>query len=220
MIGSVFLAVHAFELVVLRHGRTAWNAAGRFQGHTDVSLDEAGRAQARALAALLAGEEFDLAFSSDLARARETAEIVLAGRGLALMLEPRWREMQFGTWEGLAWPEIVARYPDLASRSATKPKFYTPDGGETFEALCARVRSALESIDARVGERAVAKNAGVLVATHAGPLHALLHVALGEDEAAALAVKFVPASLTRLRFEPSAAQVLELNVAAPAARVL
>ena len=201
---------HAFELVVLRHGRTAWNADGRFQGHTDVALDEVGREGARALERLLAGERFDFAVASDLQRAFDTAAIALGERELTVTPDPRWREMNFGAWEGLAWPQIVAFQPELAVRSSTKPAFYTPAGGESFDALCARVRDALAAIDARVrdGER-------VLVATHAGPLHALLRIALGEGEAAALGVTFSPASLTRLQFDAHGARLLELNRVAP-----
>ena len=203
--------MHTFELVAMRHGRTAWNADGRFQGHTDVPLDDVGREQARGLAALLAADLLDLAVASDLQRARETATIALAGRGPALALDGRWRELNFGTWEGLAWPQIVARQPELAERSSAQPAFYTPRGGESFDALCARVCEALDDIDARVRDGAC-----VLVATHAGPLHALLRVALGETEAEALGVRFSPASITRLRIGPPGARVLELNRVASA----
>jgi len=81
------------ELVVVRHGATAWNRSGRFQGRTDVPLDDVGRAQARAVGAGLAGERFDLAVASDLGRARETAELALAGRPPARELDARFREM-------------------------------------------------------------------------------------------------------------------------------
>jgi broad specificity phosphatase PhoE len=88
------------ELVCVRHGRTAWNAVRRFQGRTDVPLDEEGRAQAQALAVHLRGERFDLALSSDLSRAAATAAAIGAACGVAIELEPRLREMQFGSWRG------------------------------------------------------------------------------------------------------------------------
>ncbi|MBD5634335.1 MAG: histidine phosphatase family protein, partial [Candidatus Eremiobacteraeota bacterium] len=114
---------------MVRHGRTAWNATGRFQGHTDVPLDEEGRSQARGVARLLEAERFDVAVSSDLVRARETAEIVLGGGPPPVESDPRWREMRFGAWEGLVWNEIVERQPELAARPSTTPRFYTPPGG-------------------------------------------------------------------------------------------
>jgi broad specificity phosphatase PhoE len=204
------VTTHSFDLVVVRHGRTAWNAAGRFQGHTDVPLDDAGRAQAAAIGAALAGETFARAVASDLTRARETAEIVLGERDVRLDLDPRWREMRFGTWEGLTWTEIVARYPALANRPPAGVRFYTPEGGESFDALCERVASALADLDAEAED-----GTRVLIATHAGPLHALLRVALGADAADALAVRFSPASITRIALAPAGASLVELNHTLP-----
>jgi broad specificity phosphatase PhoE len=194
------------QLICVRHGRTAWNANKRFQGHTDVPLDDEGRAQATALGALLREEPIDAAVTSDLARAQETARLVLGARALAPRLDPDWREMRFGTWEGLTWDEIVAANPQLDPAGGTTPKTYTPAGGESFEDLCVRIARALERLTAELADDATA-----LVATHAGPLHAVLRVLLGEAESAALQVRFVPASLTRFRREDGVWSLAELN---------
>jgi 2,3-bisphosphoglycerate-dependent phosphoglycerate mutase len=93
------------ELLLVRHGETDWNAAGRLQGHTDRPLSDYGREQARRLAEELAGEKFDAIYASDLARARETAEIVGAQLNLPVVLEPDLREKNWGTWEGLTSTE-------------------------------------------------------------------------------------------------------------------
>jgi broad specificity phosphatase PhoE len=155
--------------------------------------------QAAGLGALIADLAIDRAVSSDLARARETAEIAIGSRDIPLEIDPLWREMRFGAWEGLTWTEIVARFPQVEQQHRTVPKFYTPPGGETFAA-------GLEQIAQRA-------NAGdrVLVATHAGALHALLRVALGGSEAEALAVKFAPGTLTRLGFSQHGARVIDIN---------
>ncbi|MBA3819166.1 MAG: histidine phosphatase family protein, partial [Deltaproteobacteria bacterium] len=71
------------RILLARHGETAWNALGRLQGHTDIELNDAGREQARALAALVANHRISAVWSSDLARARETAAIVATTLGLA-----------------------------------------------------------------------------------------------------------------------------------------
>ena len=92
-------------LILIRHGETDWNAAGRLQGHTDRPLSDYGREQARRLAGEIAGEEFDAIYASDLARARETAEIVGAQLNLAVVLDPDLREKNWGTWEGLTSTE-------------------------------------------------------------------------------------------------------------------
>ena len=93
------------ELILVRHGETDWNAAGRLQGHTDRPLSDFGREQARRLAEELAGEEFDAIYASDLARARETAEIVGARLDLPVLLDPDLREKDWGNWEGLTSTE-------------------------------------------------------------------------------------------------------------------
>ncbi len=199
----------------MRHGRTAWNAEGRFQGQTDISLDATGRAQARALGAFLSGEGFDAVVSSDLARARETAELILGRTLLAAELDPLWREMKFGAWEGLTWPEIVARFPELDdARPSNVPKFATPQGGESFEQVCARVERALAALRARVPSAGKA-----LVVTHAGAVHATLRVLFGGDGAEALRARFEPASVTRLALGPAGARVVSLNETPPEVEV-
>jgi broad specificity phosphatase PhoE len=200
------------QLICVRHGRTAWNADKRFQGHVDIPLDDEGRAQATALAALLRDERIDAAVSSDLERATETARIVLGSRDLPLRLDPDWREMRFGDWEGLTWEQILAANPQLDPANETAVKEYTPAGGESFDELRARVRRAA---DRAAGE--VAEDGVVLVATHAGPLHALLSVLLGDAERAALKVRFLTASITRFRRENGVWTLARLNQTAPRA---
>jgi probable phosphoglycerate mutase len=92
-------------LLLVRHGETDWNAVGRLEGHTDRPLSDYGREQARRLAEELAGEEFDAIYASDLARARETAEIVGERLRLPVGLDPDLREKDWGNWEGLTSTE-------------------------------------------------------------------------------------------------------------------
>jgi broad specificity phosphatase PhoE len=90
-------------LLLVRHGETDWNRDGRWQGGSDTRLNDLGREQARALAERLDGS-IDVLYSSDLARARETAEIVAAKLGLEVHVDPRLRERSFGSWEGRTTP--------------------------------------------------------------------------------------------------------------------
>ena len=92
-------------LLLVRHGETDWNAAGRLQGHTDRPLNEYGRSQAEALAERLAGDVIDAVYASDLARARETAGIVAARLGLPVAVHADLREKNWGNWEGLTAAE-------------------------------------------------------------------------------------------------------------------
>jgi len=191
----------------VRHGRTAWNLERRFQGHTDVPLDATGLAQAADLAAHLRGEPFAAAISSDLGRALATAECIAdAHPGLVVEPDARWREMRFGAWEGLTWPQIAERFPDAAAPNSGGA-FATPSEGESFEAVCARVATAVDALRARF-----ANGGTVLVTTHAGALHALLQVVLGRTAAEALSIRFEPATLTRLRLHARGGELLEVNV--------
>jgi broad specificity phosphatase PhoE len=92
-------------LLLVRHGETDWNADGRLQGHTDRPLNEHGRRQASALAGRLAREDIDAVYASDLARARETAEILAEALGLPVVTDPDLRERNWGNWEGLTGSE-------------------------------------------------------------------------------------------------------------------
>jgi broad specificity phosphatase PhoE len=141
----------------------------------------------------LAGERFDLALASDLARAAATAAAIGAACGVTIVAEPRLREMQFGSWEGLTWSEIVARTPGLAGQSPTAPTIYRPDDGESFDAVSERVRPVLAEVTARLAPAGRA-----LLVSHAGVMHALLRVALDEPDEASLGVTFLPASIMRL----------------------
>ena len=107
-------------LVLVRHGRTAWNLEGRFQGRADIPLDEEGRTQAERVAAELAvladrppaGRPGPVVLSSDLSRARATAVPVAAALGAPLIVDAALREVDVGAWEGLTRAEAEARYPE------------------------------------------------------------------------------------------------------------
>lgn len=189
----------------MRHGQTAWNALRRFQGQTDIPLDDEGRAQARALAAHLQKEAISAAFSSDLCRARETAETILTGREVPLILEPRLREMRFGDWEGLDWTEIRERYPQVPEGAWSDPNGYTPTGGERFEEVHERVADVIAGLRERT-----APEERVLIVTHAGVLHSFVHV-LAPAGVPPLRIRFQTASLTRIRLHGDRAELATLN---------
>ena len=152
------------ELLLVRHGETDWNREFRFQGHADPPLNETGREQARTLADELAGEPIDAIYTSDLARARETAEILAARLGKDVVPLRELREIDVGEWQGLTWPEIEERHP--AGVEAWRERGHGWEGGESYEQLGERIVAALRRISAEhPGER-------VLVVGHGGTIRA------------------------------------------------
>lgn len=135
------------RIIVARHGRTAWNAEGRFQGHGDPPLDAVGEAQARALAATLSVLDPPVVVTSDLRRARQTAEVVAEASGADLVVEPALREMDLGTWEALTPDEVAARWPDEYRRWRAGEDV-ARGGGETRVEAAARVTPVLSGLAA------------------------------------------------------------------------
>ncbi len=179
------------NLTLVRHGSTAYNAQRRFQGQTDVPLSDEGRLQASRLAARLRVEPVELIYTSDLLRARKTAGPIAQTHGLQLITDVRLREFAFGAWEGLTWAEILAERPHLSEANWHHAQLYAPEGGENFDAVCARVRSFFDELAAQdVGD--------AVIVTHAGTLHALLRVLDLPESTQAVPVNFFPASITRI----------------------
>jgi probable phosphoglycerate mutase len=132
-------------LVVVRHGRTAWNAAGRFQGQRDPPLDGAGWAQARRVAEVVAAlGSVAMVVSSDLRRARQTARVVARWAGVPLVTDRRLREVALGRLEGFDRTEAARRYPGELDRWLTAGDARLA-GGETVIDAGARAASAVES---------------------------------------------------------------------------
>ena len=148
----------------MRHGETDWNVERRFQGHADEPLNAAGRQQARGLAEELAGEQIDAVYTSDLARARETAEILAARLDAEVVALRELREIDVGSWQGLSWPEIEEHDPEGVVRWQRDGHGW--EGGETYDELGVRIVAALSDIAARhPGQR-------VLVVAHGGTFRA------------------------------------------------
>ncbi len=133
------------ELYFVRHGRTAENTAKRFQGHTDTDLDQVGRRQAERLAARLATHEIHAIYSSDLARARQTAAPLARRLGLHTTARRDLREIDVGSAAGLTKDELNERHPTIFGEGWPAVRF--PDG-ESYEEMSARVSSAAREIAA------------------------------------------------------------------------
>ena len=171
-------------LYLARHGETDWNAEGRWQGHTDIPLNDAGRQQARALAEVLRPLGVLVAVSSDLSRARETAQIVAQALGVPLgTADPDLRERRFGVFEGLTRQQCEQQHSQ--AWQAWLKERTPPSGGEGRDAFASRVvagaERAVRAIDglAGGGAGAGAEAGAALVVTHGGALRAFVEAVTG-----------------------------------------
>ena len=159
-------------LLLVRHGETDWNREGRWQGHSNTHLNDLGREQAHRVAAELDG--VDVVYASDLARARETAEIIAAELGLPVHVDARLRERSFGAWEGLTAAEIEADFREQHLRWLAR-EGAGADDAEPFDAFGARVRSFLGEVVERHPDETV------LLVAHGGSIRVIHALASGLD---------------------------------------
>jgi probable phosphoglycerate mutase len=180
------LAPISYRILFVRHGETDYNAEGRLQGQRDIPLNRRGCAQAsrighallKALPDAIAALEAAAAFvASPLIRTRQTMELARASLGLPperYALEPALKELTFGEWEGLTWPQVAKRDPAGArAREADKWNFAPPDG-ESYAMLAARLQPWLES-----------RQTDCFVVSHGGVARALMTLIAGVSPSAA-----------------------------------
>lgn len=184
------------RLVLVRHGQTAWNAEHRVQGQFDVPLDETGRRQAEAVAAALARERFAAIWSSDLARARQTAAPAAAVLGLEVRLDPDLRERHYGIFETLTYAEARQRYPEDYARFERREPDYDFRTGESLRAFYERAVACVHRI--------AAAHAGdaVLVFTHGGVLDKLYRFVTGTPLSAPREFAIPNCGINRLVADP------------------
>ncbi|HEX6792904.1 MAG TPA: histidine phosphatase family protein [Casimicrobiaceae bacterium] len=218
-------------IAFLRHASTAWNADRRMQGHADIALDSAGRAEAatwrlpadlherrradprrelrphggqrRREAASLGGSYEPIEWiSSPLGRAIETATII---GGRTPRIEPALIEMDWGEWEGARLDDLQARYGEAFAANARRGLDFRPPGGESPRDVMTRVARWLASLDMR--------GPPIVAVSHNGVLRALLAIATGWDMTGKPPVKLQPAALHRFAVAPGGKlDIVEWNV--------
>jgi broad specificity phosphatase PhoE len=160
-------------LLLARHGESDWNRSKRWQGFADRPLTDLGRQQAQELADRLDDTELDAVYSSDLRRARDTAEAVARRKGLEVRTTPDLREVDVGSWSGLTRAEAEARFPEAYARWLEGGEGW--EDGETYQQLEDRVVRAIRNIAAEQ------EGGRVLVVAHGGTIRAVHAAALGVD---------------------------------------
>jgi len=158
------------RLILIRHGETDYSLARRYCGFSDPPLNDEGIRQARQLAARLKGMKIDKVYSSDLVRARQTAEIVFPKNAIEPVAD--WREMDFGLFEGLTHEQIMQRYPTLYRAWVDDPAEVKIPEGEGLQDLSERVQERIAALVSRH------EGGTVAVVTHGGPIRIALCDAL------------------------------------------
>ncbi len=197
------------NILLVRHGETAWNRDGRYQGRTDIPLSPDGERQAAALAVRLAHLPIKAAVASPLSRARRTAEAVLAGRDVPLELDEGLVEISHGAWEGQLSSDVEQAHAEMLGTWRTRPDRDVPagPGAETLGDVERRAWPVLERIAAGLTDEDTA-----LIAAHDAVNRVLLCRILGLPLTRVWAFRQAPATLNVLS-GPSLAelQIVRLN---------
>lgn len=190
---------------LIRHGESTANRDGVYAGDTDVPLTETGRRQALALARRFASVPLDVIVTSPLQRAVHTAEAIAAGRGLEVVVDPRWRELDLGLWEGRTYEAVAREDPAAFARWLEGGSEAAAPGGESWAAMLERVGTAWEHWRRQIGTGAIA------FVTHTGPIRAMVAHALAIDRLRARRLKVDPASITALDWGREGPRIVTLN---------
>ena len=160
-------------IYVIRHGETSWNVLRKLQGHQGADLDEKGVRLAEITGEALKDVPFDICYTSPLIRARHTAEILLKGREIPIILEPRIMEIGFGEWEGLCCAPGRMEMPEEEFQKFYRDPFHfgAPPGGESIRQVCERTADFYQELIHKKGF----ENKTVLVSTHGCASRAFLN---------------------------------------------
>lgn len=199
----------ATRIIAIRHGETDWNAQARLQGHLDIDLNARGRWQAQRLAQALADEDIAAIYSSDLSRARATAQAIADTDSTAsnpsddapnreVRLHTGLRERCFGQFEGQTYAQLAADWPEESRRWRQRDPDFAPEGGETLIALRDRVSHTLHTLASQhLGEQ-------IVLVAHGGVLDALYRLATHVDTSAPRSWQLGNAAINRLLWTPDA----------------
>lgn len=134
------------KVILVRHGQTLWNVEFRYQGQSDISLNEVGLHQAKLVAKRLQDEKIAAVYASDLGRARTTAEEIAGYHNLPVGIVPNLKEISFGDWEGLTFREINEKWPGVMDNIFKSPAAVEIPGGETYSKVQERAAKAMDSL--------------------------------------------------------------------------
>jgi alpha-ribazole phosphatase len=197
------------RIIFVRHGETEWNASLRYQGHANIPLNDRGRAQARAAAKRLESYQVSTIYTSDLARAAETADTIGEQLGVTPIPMAELREIHVGQWEGYTPEELYRRFPDHMAEYDRDPARTVRIGGESYAQLQDRALVALNHI-----REAHRRDETILVVSHGGTIRAVLCHVIGLDLIHFGRMWLDNGSFTELRLGSNGWRLVRLNDAA------
>jgi broad specificity phosphatase PhoE len=196
------------KFTLIRHGESVWNGERRIQGNQDPALSPRGRRQADLLAARLRAYfpiSAPAVYASPLKRAAETAERIAAAWSLPVVLDPDFREMRLGRWEGMTVAEIQHAFPGAYERWLADPRAHPAPGGEEPDAFFARVVGAFQRM------REAQPGADGLLVSHGGVVKALLCHVLGLDMRALFRIKQDNTAVNQIELDRDVRRVIRVN---------
>ncbi len=195
----------SLRILLIRHGETVWNSEGRCQGFSDIDLNAAGQEQAAALARALRTERLDAVYSSDLARARKTAEAIAQPHQFPVQADARFRELNQGKLEGKKLNDLLSDYPELLRDWMANPAQVVMPDGESMRSLQQRAWAALSDV---VGlyDRGV-----VVVASHNLAILSIVCKAIELDLDKFRKLRLKNGSITELEFSRRGAVLVRIN---------
>lgn len=199
------MTLEVTRILAVRHGQTLWNTQLRIQGHTDIGLDDTGLWQAERLADALSSEPIDAIYTSDLARACDTARAVARKLGVDAVIDVSLRERHFGVFEGQTFSEIESRWPEQATRWRRRDPDFAAEGGETLQSFYDRcVAAATRCASAHPGQQ-------ILLVAHGGVLDALYRAATRVGLQAPRTWEVANAAVNRLLWTPEGLTLVGWN---------
>lgn len=193
------------RVILVRHGETNWNRTKRYQGHSDIALNQTGIVQAQRIGMRLAAEKIQAVYSSDLLRAVQTATHIADKHGLPVLQRQELREINFGNWEGLTYEQIIVDNRDLITEIYNGNSSACMPNGESFEILGKRAMSVMEEcVQKHQGEN-------IVVVAHGGTLRTILCNVLGRNLSEVWSISQDNTAINVLEYENGKGKVMMLN---------
>ncbi len=191
------------KVILVRHGKTVWNAEGRYQGKMDIPLNEEGKEQARRVGEALRDFPVKAVYSSPLSRCRDTALEIAKHHGLEVQVKEGFKEIDHGQWEGMLAGEVEKKYPQLLELWREKPSQVKMPGGESLKEVYDRAVKAFEEV-----VRSHSDEDLIVIVGHDATNKALMCYLLGTDLDKFWAFKQANCGITVLEYDPETKKVV------------